>query len=760
MHAVNPIRCLPAMLVLLGISAPSGTVSRPLAAAELRSIADVRLLSLEQLARKPVVRVRGVVSWSKGGAFTVQDGDDGIYVNLNLARKQGLMTAKFDPAAAAPGTVLEIEGKLIPGGFSAPILPHDIRMVGTAPLPAIRRTTPARFFAGADDSLLVEIEAVAQAVEDRGSTLAVTLAVDSHLFHADIARSAFPGDPARLIDANLRLAGVALTRFNTRGEILRPFVYVDRPEWLTVVSPPPQPPFEAPLIELASLARYRRETTGGHMVRIRGTVIHSMAGRDIYLQVAAGGVRVQTAAATPLALGDVVEAAGFIDRSSRVAGLANALVRKVGAGAALDPIAITADEIVAVNERASSSFVMAEPGDYENCLVTFPATLVEKRTTHRGGSLLLAAGKTNVIAELGPEDFRSLESLQPGSVVAATGIVHIESEQGMGVWPLRILSRMQLLVRNARDVRLVTPPPWWTPRRLATAAAGLAGLAAIASAWAVALRREVRRQTAIAVEEAATRREAAVEYEVTLRERNHLAANLHDTILQTVSGINFQLKVCETANSRRGDEDAAVAPDRMGEHLGVARKMVDHAAGQLRGTVWSLRSLTADGRPFGVALRELVDRTAAGHDAHTSLALDPAADDLPPLVSGNVLLVLQEALHNALHHAEPKTVAVEVRVDDAGNGIVATVRDDGCGFTLGQQVGPAQGHFGLDGMRERLERIGGTLEIKTSVGAGTTVRAAVPLRQAAGARPPARPPLAAAKLNETPSHDRTMSASG
>jgi signal transduction histidine kinase len=117
-------------------------------------------------------------------------------------------------------------------------------------------------------------------------------------------------------------------------------------------------------------------------------------------------------------------------------------------------------------------------------------------------------------------------------------------------------------------------------------------------------------------------------------------------------------------------------------------------------------------------------------------------------------------LHNALHHAEPKTVAVEVRVDDAGNGIVATVRDDGCGFTLGEQVGPAQGHFGLDGMRERLERIGGTLEIKTAVGAGTTVRAAVPLRQAAGARPPARPPLAAAKLNETPSHDRTMSASG
>lgn len=405
MNAVNSIRCLLATLILECIVALAGTVARPLAAAELQSIAGVLLLSLEELAREPVVRVRGVVTWTKGGAFTIQDGDDGIYVNLNMARTRGLMTAEFDPAVAAPGTVLEIEGTLIPGGFSATILPHDIRVVGTAPLPAIRRTTPARFFAGADNCRLVEIEGVAQAVEERGIRLWVTLAADSHVFHADIARSAVPGDPARLIDADLRLAGVAVAMFNTRGEILRPSMYVSRPESLTVVSPPPQPPFEAPRIELASLARYRREPTGNHMVRIRGTVIHSVPGSEVYLQSAAGGVRVETTEITPLAPGDVVEAAGFIDRSGRVAGLANALVRRVAAGAALDPIAITADEIVAVNERASNAFVMAEPGDYENCLVTFPATLIEKHTTHRGGSLLLAAGKTTVIAELAPKIF-------------------------------------------------------------------------------------------------------------------------------------------------------------------------------------------------------------------------------------------------------------------------------------------------------------------------------------------------------------------
>jgi anti-sigma regulatory factor (Ser/Thr protein kinase) len=92
---------------------------------------------------------------------------------------------------------------------------------------------------------------------------------------------------------------------------------------------------------------------------------------------------------------------------------------------------------------------------------------------------------------------------------------------------------------------------------------------------------------------------------------------------------------------------------------------------------------------------------------------------------GNLLLVVQEAVHNALQHAEPATIEVVLSFDPATDAIDATVRDDGKGFTLGMQAGPLQGHFGMQGMRERVERLGGTLRVESAPGRGTVIHARV-----------------------------------
>jgi signal transduction histidine kinase len=68
-----------------------------------------------------------------------------------------------------------------------------------------------------------------------------------------------------------------------------------------------------------------------------------------------------------------------------------------------------------------------------------------------------------------------------------------------------------------------------------------------------------------------------------------------------------------------------------------------------------------------------------------------------------------------------------VAADAAARTVTATVRDDGAGFVIGSQAGPTQGHFGVAGMRERVERLGGRLEITSSPADGTTVTAVVPL---------------------------------
>jgi signal transduction histidine kinase len=82
---------------------------------------------------------------------------------------------------------------------------------------------------------------------------------------------------------------------------------------------------------------------------------------------------------------------------------------------------------------------------------------------------------------------------------------------------------------------------------------------------------------------------------------------------------------------------------------------------------------------------------------------------------------------NAARHAAATATTVRLHVPPPGDAIVLEVADDGRGFDPAARPGGAQGHFGLDGMRERVERIGGTLDIQSAPGQGTTVTVRLPL---------------------------------
>jgi len=235
----------------------------------------------------------------------------------------------------------------------------------------------------------------------------------------------------------------------------------------------------------------------------------------------------------------------------------------------------------------------------------------------------------------------------------------------------------------------------------------------------VLLGRRVRRQAVDLATSMQHRQQSAVEFEATLRERNRLAANLHDTVLQTVTGIGYQLTACRA-------NDGTLAADAP-RHLDIVDRMVGHAVEQLRGTVWALRATSPTDRTLAEAVRELAARLAQEHDA--VIEADVAADlpALPDFAAGNLLLVAQEAMLNAARHAAATATTVRLHVPPPGDAIVLEVADDGRGFDPAARPGGAQGHFGLDGMRERVERIGGTLDIQSAPGQGTTVTVRLPL---------------------------------
>ena len=446
-----------------------------------------------------------------------------------------------------------------------------------------------------------------------------------------------------------------------------------------------------------------------------------MDGRSFYIQQGLFGVRVQPLSSPPLKSGDLVKVAGFLDMSRQIAGISDAVVQVVGHGAVPAAERISPQEIIHINTEARRLGVIAQPSNYDGCLVTFPAQLVEKKMAVPGvGQLVLSSGEATLSAVYNGAAFEPLRGLEPGSELMVTGVMQVEmvGDEGLNsVASDPVVQQLRLMLRSPADVQVLRTPSWWTASRLAAALSGLAAVLVGVLLWVGLLRRQVAATTERLAAEMRLRRDAALEFDASLRERNRLAANLHDTLLQSLTGIDFQLGACRA----KGTQEPS-------SHLDVAQKMVAHAADELRDSVWALRTMPVAGRSFRESLETIATQTGHGHPEQIAVRVAGLANDVPQFVAGNLLLVAQEALHNAVHHADAQQIEVVATGDAAAGSIDLTVRDDGRGFTPGSQLGPDQGHFGLSGMRERIERLGGSLSIDSQPGNGTTVRAVVPTR--------------------------------
>jgi signal transduction histidine kinase len=699
----------------VGLAAEPGAV---------HGIGDLLALSGDAIDAGPRVVVEGTVMVSE--PMLVEDDTGALFINDLAAR------ARAASPTAALGDRIRVTGQLTPGGFVPAIIASAVEILASGPLPEPAALSPGSLFSGAATGRRISIDGVVQGVRDETLTwILVTESTGRRLF-IDLPKRVFPDDPGGLVDARIRCAGSVLAVRNTRGDFLGPVVRVVRPEDLEVVEPAATTAFEAPLVPLEAIARYRSPALDGRRFRTRGIVTCRVASEFLCLQNGLNGIHVTTLDTQPLELGNEVEVAGFLDSRGGVSRVVEAEVRRLGHAPAPEPLAIDPAEILHVNAAAVAGGRMATPSSYEGCLVEFPALLVDRQVHAEGGWMTLSAGDANVDATFTGPGFESLAEIERGSRVRVTGVVRLdftESRSGQYARRQPAVERLGVLLRSPADVTLVEPPPWWTPRRLLGVVVALLAAVFASLVWSWLLRREVAIQTARAAGEVAARREAAVEYEITLRERNRLAANLHDTILQTVTGIGYQLKAC--LRSTTGDGTGAAT---MGKHLGVAGKMVEHAAQQLRGTVWSLRSLPLEGGTFRDSLQALVERVGAGHAAGITIEYRGGDPDLPAYVVGNLILVIQEAVHNALHHGDPSTVRIVVASDPTEPTLAVEIHDDGHGFEPGSHRGPTQGHFGIEGMRERMQRIGGRLTVESRPGRGTVVSASVP-RVGAAAHP-------------------------
>ncbi|MER6999349.1 sensor histidine kinase [Streptomyces sp. NPDC000410] len=199
-------------------------------------------------------------------------------------------------------------------------------------------------------------------------------------------------------------------------------------------------------------------------------------------------------------------------------------------------------------------------------------------------------------------------------------------------------------------------------------------------------------------------------------ERRRLAAEIHDTIAQGLTGIITQLQVVTAA------EDPAVAR----AHLERAQALARQSLGEARRSVHDL----GPGALEHDALQEALEKTVAEWSLRTGVRAEfTATGTVEPLhdeIEATLLRIAQEALANAARHARATRVGVTLSYMD--DEVTLDVRDDGHGFDpLTLPPRGESGGFGLGGMRARAERLAGNVDIESEPGNGTAISARVPL---------------------------------
>src|SRR6185369_17167194 len=185
---------------------------------------------------------------------------------------------------------------------------------------------------------------------------------------------------------------------------------------------------------------------------------------------------------------------------------------------------------------------------------------------------------------------------------------------------------------------------------------------------------------------------------------------MHDTVVQGCVGVSTLIEAA--VGSARSDQD------QMLECLDNARIHLRLTLDEARQALCDLRHDSFENGLSG-ALSDLAEAVTAEKGIPVMLEVTGSPAPLADSTKRTLLLVTREAIRNAMAHGAPS--AVDVRLSFGTSATCLHIQDNGCGFESAAARHAAAGHFGILGMRERMEQIGGSLEVASSPGNGTTI---------------------------------------
>ena len=301
-----------------------------------------------------------------------------------------------------------------------------------------------------------------------------------------------------------------------------------------------------------------------------------------------------------------------------------------------------------------------------------------------------------------------VDALEPGAVAEVTGTFVTDGDDWHPDETFPRIGEWALVPRSPRDMRIVRRPPWWTAGRLLAVAAILVAALVASFTWISALRHLANRRG----RELFRAQIAHAGAQLRVDERTRLAAELHDSLSQNLSGIACQISV---AKLTAGDGETKAV-------LATAERMLQSCRTELTRCIGDLRDDTLEDPDFNSAIKQNLDKLAFPATIRIRFAIPRAK--VSDTTAHSILCIIRELVANAVRHGGASAIKVSGAIDERG--IAFSVKDNGSGFDIDHRPGVQDGHFGLEGIKDRVSRLSGTFEIHSKPGEGASARVFIP----------------------------------
>ncbi|MDQ8184214.1 sensor histidine kinase [Pelagicoccus sp. SDUM812002] len=632
-------------------------------------------------------------------SFAIIDETDSIF----------LFTEDTPPIVFEPGDLVEVEGFTTPGDYAPCGTATAIRKIGQTDLPNPIKVSIQDLHSGQFDAKWVEITGIVRSIdfqpdpipedpyEDADPTITlephphtvIKIAVGNSWIVAEIQEIL---EPHLYIDAKIKLRGLIFYLHNDNRQAVRPILHSTNGVLPEIITPPRTTDFDGIPRSVSRLFTF--DQSGGHpwhRVHIRGVVTHHRKEQALWVRDESHSMQIHSSQNDALEPGDLVDVLGFPEVGTYSPILKDAVFSKRNEQSPIEPIKL--DDIAMITRHDSD-------------LVQIEAELVEFQNYPESIELTLNGLGTTVSASLQIATGQEIHtSWEVGSIVSVSGIASVGEGEPIprnGLWSSESL---HILLRSQDDLKTLIAAPWWTIKRISYALASILFLAVITIAIIVIMsRRRLREQQQ-------QQTQAEGKFSAILNERNRVAREIHDTLAQNIGAISVQLELVRTDSKNLGD----IAK----QHLKTAHSLARNALSDTRESIWNMRSQVLEKHDLTGALQRVSKQLTEESEVEVIANVQGTSRRLHPVVENNLLRIGQEALANACKHAKP--TRIEISITYFRRRIELRVSDNGTGFDPENVSLESRQSFGLVGIKERIEILGGKFNIQSQIGKGTTI---------------------------------------